>query len=218
LGEEVTIDIYFAKTGTDTWEATIYDRATADPSGSFPYSSGSLATTALTFDPLNGFLDPSSATALNFTLPGGSAVELDVSGMSQLATGYTVLQGAVNGNPASSAELVEISEDGTLYIAFENGMRQPLYRIPLATVVSPDNLQAISGNVLAATSRSGDIRMGFPGEPGYGEVLAGTLEQSTTDIAAEFTDMIDAQRSYTANSKVFQTGAELMDVLVNLKR
>jgi flagellar hook protein FlgE len=30
--------------------------------------------------------------------------------------------------------------------------------------------------------------------------------------------MIDAQRGYTANSKVFQTGAELMDVLVNLKR
>jgi flagellar hook protein FlgE len=49
-------------------------------------------------------------------------------------------------------------------------------------------------------------------------MLSGVLEQSTTDIASEFTDMIDAQRSYTANSKVFQTGAELMDVLVNLKR
>jgi flagellar hook protein FlgE len=30
--------------------------------------------------------------------------------------------------------------------------------------------------------------------------------------------MIAAQRSYTANSKVFQTGSDLMDVLVNLKR
>ena len=30
--------------------------------------------------------------------------------------------------------------------------------------------------------------------------------------------MIDSQRSYSANSKVFQTGSELMDVLVNLKR
>ena len=30
--------------------------------------------------------------------------------------------------------------------------------------------------------------------------------------------MIEAQRSYTANSKVFQTGADLMDILVNLKR
>ena len=31
-------------------------------------------------------------------------------------------------------------------------------------------------------------------------------------------DMIEAQRNYTANSKVFQTGSDLMDVLVNLKR
>jgi flagellar hook protein FlgE len=51
-----------------------------------------------------------------------------------------------------------------------------------------------------------------------GKVSAGALEESNADIAQELTDMIEAQRSYTANSKVFQTGSELMDVLVNLKR
>jgi flagellar hook protein FlgE len=30
--------------------------------------------------------------------------------------------------------------------------------------------------------------------------------------------MIESQRNYTANSKVFQTGSELIEVLVNLKR
>ena len=30
--------------------------------------------------------------------------------------------------------------------------------------------------------------------------------------------MIEAQRNYTANSKVFQTASDLLDVLVNLKR
>ena len=30
--------------------------------------------------------------------------------------------------------------------------------------------------------------------------------------------MIELERNYTANSKVFQTGSELMDVVVNLKR
>ncbi|RUU23587.1 MAG: flagellar hook protein FlgE, partial [Mesorhizobium sp.] len=43
-------------------------------------------------------------------------------------------------------------------------------------------------------------------------------ENSNVDIAEELTNMIAAQRSYTANSKVFQTGSDLMDVLVNLKR
>ena len=37
-------------------------------------------------------------------------------------------------------------------------------------------------------------------------------------MATELTIMIESQRSYTANSKVFQTGSDLMDVLVNLKR
>ena len=51
-----------------------------------------------------------------------------------------------------------------------------------------------------------------------GSVVSGALESSNVDIAEELTNMIAAQRSYTANSKVFQTGSELMDVLVNLKR
>jgi flagellar hook protein FlgE len=37
-------------------------------------------------------------------------------------------------------------------------------------------------------------------------------------MAAELTEMIVAQRDYTANSKIVQTSSELLDVLVNLKR
>ena len=51
-----------------------------------------------------------------------------------------------------------------------------------------------------------------------GSVVSGALESSTVDIAEELTRMIESQRTYTANSKVFQTGSDLMDVLVNLKR
>ncbi len=60
--------------------------------------------------------------------------------------------------------------------------------------------------------------MGFGDSDGFGKVVSGALENSTVDIAAELTNMIESQRSYTANSKVFQTGSEIMDVLVNLKR
>jgi flagellar hook protein FlgE len=51
-----------------------------------------------------------------------------------------------------------------------------------------------------------------------GSIVSNALEQSTVDLAAELTTMIEAQRSYQANSKIVQTGAELMDVLVNLQR
>jgi len=48
--------------------------------------------------------------------------------------------------------------------------------------------------------------------------VSGALEGSNVDIAEELTNMIESQRNYTANSKSFQTGSELLDILVNLKR
>jgi flagellar hook protein FlgE len=217
LGEEITLDIYYSKTGPNSWDATVFNASDATPGTTFPYASGPLTTGTLSFDPSNGKLlgAPSSMTV---AVPGGQSLSVNMSGMTQLATGYMVLDARVDGNAASTAEIVEISNDGYVYVSFSDGTRRPIFRVPLATVPSPDNLSAISGNAFSTTSRSGDVRIGFPGESDLGDMLSGVLEQSTTEIASEFTDMIDAQRSYTANSKVFQTGAELMDVLVNLKR
>ncbi len=216
LGQEVTLDLYSTKTGPNTWEVTAYDKAGASSTGGFPYASGPLSTQTLTFDPNNGQLV--SGSTLGVTVPGGQALTLDLTGTSQLATNYSVTSGKVDGNKASVATSTEIDKDGTVYASYDNGSRQAIFRIPLATVTSPDHLQALSGNVFATTSQSGDAHVGFPQEAGFGSVNSGVLEQSTADIASEFTDMIDAQRGYTANSKVFQTGADLMDVLVNLKR
>jgi flagellar hook protein FlgE len=47
--------------------------------------------------------------------------------------------------------------------------------------------------------------------------VSSTLEDSTVDLANELATMIESQRGYTANSKVFQTGADLIEVLVNLR-
>jgi flagellar hook protein FlgE len=217
LGEEVMLDLYMSKTAPQQWEVSVFNRADAGING-FPYTAGPISTVTLDFDPANGHLSSSSADSLSIPVTGGQSLALDLSKTSQLAAGFSVQDADINGNKASAADLVEIADDGTVFVAFEDGTRIAKYRIPLATVPSPDNLQALSGNAFGVTSRSGDFRIGFSGEGGFGSLASGVLEQSTADIASEFTDMIDAQRGYTANSKVFQTGAELMDILVNLKR
>ena len=79
-------------------------------------------------------------------------------------------------------------------------------------------MTVISGNVFLPSAESGDVTLGIAAADGNGTIRTGALENANVDIAQELTDMIEAQRSYTANSKVFQTGSELMDVLVNLKR
>ncbi len=217
-GQEVTLDLYYSKTATDTWQVAAYDRAGASPTGGFPYAAAALATQTLQFDPSNGQLATASATTLALNVPGGQSMTFDLKGSSQLAASYSVINSDVNGNKASTAKLVEIAKDGTVFVAYDNGTRQAAYRIPIASVASPDNLDSITGNVYTTTAKSGNLHIGFPQDPGLGNLDSGVVEQSTADIASEFTDMIDAQRGYTANSKVFQTGAELMDVLVNLKR
>ena len=105
-----------------------------------------------------------------------------------------------------------------MYAQYENGSFRALYRIPLATVQSPDQLKVLPGNVFTQSADSGAVQIGFANEGGLGTVVSGALENSNVDIAEELTNMIESQRSYTANSKVFQTGADLMDILVNLKR
>ncbi len=217
LGNEVLLDAYFTKTGANSWESAVYNRADAT-NGGFPYTSGPLTTATLAFDGTTGALTGASANSLAIPVPNGATLNLDLSKMSQLATDYTVLGAKADGNPPSGVDLLQITTDGTVYATFENGSRIAVFKIPLATVASPDNMRQLAGNVFEATKSSGDVQVGFADTSGMGSILSSTLEQSTVDLASELTTMIDAQRGYSANSKVFQTGAELMDVLINLKR
>lgn len=217
LGGEVKLDIYFAKMGTGNWEVSVFDSRDAATGGSFPYSSGPLTAQSLDFG-ADGKLDPSQVSEFTFTVPGGADFTLDVGGTTQFSTGYTVLSASVNGTPAGEPKDVEISRDGYVYAIYDGGTRIPVFRIPLALVTSPDLLTPLAGNVFQASSDTGGVTVGFAQSGGLGDIMSKTLEQSTVDLATELTTMIDAQRGYTANSKVFQTGSELMDVLVNLKR
>ena len=218
LGGEVMLDVYYTKTAANTWEVAVYNQADAAPSTSFPYTSAALATETLDFDPLNGKLTGVSATDIAIPVPGGGSLNLDMAKMTQLALTYTVLDAKTDGNAPSGISGIEISGDGVMYAQYENGSFRELYRIPLATVQSPNQLKALPGNVYSEGPDSGAVQVSFAGEGGRGTVISGALENSNVDIAEELTNMIESQRSYTANSKVFQTGADLMDILVNLKR
>jgi len=218
LGNAVVLDIYFTKTNVGEWEATVFNQADATPGTGFPYANPALTTVNLEFDPANGRLAGASPNALSIAIPGGQTLELGLANMTQVAADYTVMQAKVNGNEPSAVRGVEFASDGTLYTVFENGDRRAAYRVPLATVASPDNLKATAGNVYSVGLDSGDVRLGFPGEGGLGSVVAGALEQSNVDLASELTNMIEAQRGYQANSKVFQTGSDILEILVNLKR
>jgi flagellar hook protein FlgE len=222
VGAEALLDVYFTKTAANQWEVTAYYQPDATASTSFPYASGPLITDTLTFDPTIGKLDVAggSPTNLSIDLTGlnGQIVDLDLSSMTELATDYTPGEAQMNGNAPAAVEQILIGDDGNIYAQYANGSMTALYQLPLANVQSPDQLNVLPGNVFSTGLESGDVRIGFATEGGLGSIVSGAVENSNVDIATELTSMIESQRNYTANSKVFQTGSDLMDVLVNLKR
>ncbi|MGX5839711.1 flagellar hook protein FlgE [Mesorhizobium sp. ArgA1] len=217
LGNKKLLDVYFTNTGTGTWSVSVFDQSKATPGTSFPYTGGALASANLTFDTTTGKLT-GAVNSITIPVPGGASLDLDLSKLTQLGTGFTVSEAKVNGNAPSTIEKIQIGEDGVIYAQYQDGSTKPLFKIPLADVQSADNLTALPGNVYAQSTDSGTVRIGFANEGKLGSIISGALENSNVDIAEELTNMIAAQRSYTANSKVFQTGSDLMDVLVNLKR
>lgn len=218
LGRSIILDVYFAKSATNTWEVTIYNQADAAPNTSFPYGAPALSTVTLNFDPANGELTGASTDNIVVAIPGGANLDINLSEMTQLAQAYTPITANINGSAPSPISSIKTDTDGTIYALYENGSVKPLFRVPLADVASPDELTVRPGNIFTESNTSGRVQISFPGEGGNGTVISGALESSNVDVAEELTTMIESQRSYTANSKVFQTGADLMDILVNLKR
>ncbi|WP_400766681.1 flagellar hook protein FlgE [Methylosinus sporium] len=214
LGNAVALDVYYSKTSSNTWEMSVYNAADAT-SGGFPYSSGPLTTQSLTFSSTDGSI--TSGSSASISVPNGSTLALDLSGLTQLGSSFSVSNPTINGNAASQVSSVSIAKDGTLSYVLGNGKSVSAYKIPLGTVASPSNLQALSGNTFAVTKESGAAYLGNANSGTMGAIASDQLEGSTVDLATQLSNMIVAQRSFTANSQVFQVASEVMQVLNNLK-
>jgi flagellar hook protein FlgE len=234
LGTAHTIDLYFTNTGSagagapDTWDVAAFDSSTATAGAGGPFPYGALAgSTTLNFDPTTGALVTGAAAAtdgspMSITVPGtngsgGATVSLDLSQMTQLATTFGVNSSTINGNPPGSLTGIAIGSNGVLSFQYANGASQNGYTIPLVKVPSPDNLTSALGNAYLANDQSGPMQLGTAGATGMGTIASSSLEQSTVDLATELTSMVEAQSSYEANSKVFQTGSDILSILNNLK-
>lgn len=236
-GGKVLYDFYYTKTGTNEWEVSVY-RQDQSTDGGFPYTATAPAslvktTAVLRFDPNTNKLltapyvagPPSTGSMKDLTItdPNDGAVpaqtiKIDLSEMTQFASDFTPGKGIIDGNAPSPISDVEIGGDGVVTAVYQDGGRRPIYQVALATVPAIDLLKPQNGNVYVPTNDSGVVTIGFPQSGSFGQIYSGALESSNVDIAGELTEMIEAQRVYTANSKVFQTGSDLMDVLINLKR
>jgi flagellar basal-body rod protein FlgG len=118
----------------------------------------------------------------------------------------------------ANATSITIGTDGTVSVS-EPGQTQAAQvgTIQLALFPNDSGLQAVGGNLSVPTTASGDPVVGAPGSSeGMGSLQQGMLEQSNVDVVSEFVNMVLAQRSYEANSRVLQAGSQMLQDLNNI--
>lgn len=90
--------------------------------------------------------------------------------------------------------------------------------LQLASITNNEGLLSVGNNLFSAGPNCGDIIYSVGTKMGLGNVSSGGLEASNVDLSAQFASMILAQRAVQANSRVFSTTSDIMDVIVNMGR
>jgi flagellar basal-body rod protein FlgG len=121
--------------------------------------------------------------------------------------------------PADS-QSVTIATDGTVSYTLPNQTAsQTAGQIQLANFQNPAGLNSLGQNYFQPTDASGQPVTGNPGgSEGLGTVMQGYTEQSNVSVVNEFINLIVAQRTYEANSKVVKASDEMLQDVNNLKQ
>ncbi|MEN3793967.1 flagellar basal-body rod protein FlgG [Fulvimarina sp. MAC3] len=113
--------------------------------------------------------------------------------------------------PNNTSEIV-VNEAGQVYARVE-GELQDVGQLTLATFANNAGLHAEGGNLFSETVASGAPVVGVPGDPGFGVVNQGYLEDSNVDPVKEISELISAQRAYEMNSKIISAADEMASVV-----
>lgn len=163
-------------------------------------------------------LDYTSPNAETQTVTYDLGTSGSTDGLTQFASQFTPNFINQDGATTGFFESVTIDNSGVVTALFDNGVTQPVYQIPLVTFPNPNGLSSITGNAYEETDFSGPVTVRTAGSGGAGEIAASALEQSTVDLAEEFTKMIVTQRAFSANARSITTGDEMLEELIRLKR
>lgn len=221
----LAIDYTSVDPTTNTWSMTVTDSSAAAVVGEFelafnnggaaPGSLASVTATTGTYDATTGAISVAGASnPINIVIgqPGTSA------NLTQFATAFTPVSIEKNGAPIGFLEKVEMNEDGILEGIYDSGARRALFRVPVAAVSNPNGLTPQDNQAFRISGDSGPVYLWDSGSGPTGTLTGYTLEESTTDITEELTQLIETQRAYSSNAKIVQTVDEMLQETTNLKR
>jgi flagellar hook protein FlgE len=201
------------------------------------FTQGSLAQTGVNTNLAisgNGyFVVQNASTATNFATRDGT---FTVSSSGDLINpqGYKVLDSTGGGTPVSITNCVNaagtamtyanmtsvtIGTDGTVTAYDSAGVAYTGQKVGLLSVPSQSKLMSKGNNLydFSATGATLSNNLAAANTTSLGSIQSGQLEQSNVDLTTEFGDMITAQRSFEAASRVITVSDGILNTIVNLK-
>lgn len=157
-------------------------------------------------------------------LPDGQTAYTRAGSFHLDASGNLVTQ---DGNPVQpnitipqGALSVTVAQDGTVSVTLAGQTAaQQVGALQLVLFNNPGGLNSTGSNLFLATTASGDPIVGTPGgSEGLGSIVQGMLEQSNVSVVDEFVNMIVAQRSYEASSRVVNAADQMLQDINSLGR
>lgn len=168
---------------------------------------------AFTFDNTGGLVTPSGNRVQGYALDGAG---LPTGGLVDVTLDFSGLTPAVP--PGVGLTSYTIGSDGKLRGIFDDGVQRDMAQIAIADFNNPMGLEKVGETSFRASANSGTATVGVAGQGRNGSIVGGALEMSNVDLAAEFTNLILAQRGFQASSRVITTSDQVLEDLVNIKR
>ncbi len=132
-----------------------------------------------------------------------------------------------DGRAQGELKNVRIDENGIIFLAFSNGVNEPMGRVGIAAFSNDqglkkhgDNLFSIERNGTTNTAPSGNPILGWneKGDLRFGQIKYKLLETSNVDVGNALTNLVLFQRGYSMNAKAFSTGDDLIKEAIALKK
>ena len=121
--------------------------------------------------------------------------------------------------PPVTVKSFSIGTDGTITVHGTDGVSFVRGQVLLQSFSAPSQLIKEGNNLYSGMAGAGPLTApAAPPTNGLGSIESGVLEMSNVDLTNEMTNLIMAQRAFTANSKTISTSDEIMQEINNLKR
>jgi flagellar hook protein FlgE len=225
LGASHTVSVNCTETSANNWSYTVTIPATdlktggttKLASGTLTFDTdGSLKTPAATDPPIavavTGLADGAADMSISWNLFTADGTSMITQYNQASGVGKTTQDGFAAGQIANFT----LQNGGSLVANYSNGKQITVGQLALASIPNPDSLTSVGDNNLQASASTGSIAVGAANTGGLGQILAGSLESSTVDIATEFTKLLTYERSYQAASRVITTNDQMMQGIVDL--